>query len=109
MKRIDGTIFYSIKETAIIVNRDYKTVLRWFKVSQKLRKEGREGLLPIPTVIGRGHYLAETDVKVLKEKARAFRRGYFKEFANKRTTYQKLKEENEWLRLQIIEMERQGN
>lgn len=105
MKRINGVIFYSLKEISIIMNRDYQTILRYFNVSQGLRNKGKEALLPIPTQIGKGHYYSESDVRLIKETVRGFKRGMFKDFREKKTTYQKLKEENETLKKKIEELE----
>lgn len=106
MKRINGAIFYSLREIAIILNRNYQTILRYFTVSQKLRDNGKEGLLPIPTQIGKGHYYySETEVRQIKETVRGFKRGMFKDFSKNRTTYQKLKEENEKFKNKIKELE----
>ena len=63
MKRINGTIFYSLREISIILNKDYQTILRYFTVSQKLRDNGNEGLLPFATQIGKGHYYSEAEVR----------------------------------------------
>jgi len=106
MKRIKGTIYYSLREIAIILNKDYQTILRYFNVSQGLRNKGQEALLPIPTQIGKGHhYYSEDDVRLIKETVRGFKRGMFKDFSEKKTTYQKLKEENEKLKNKIKELE----
>ena len=105
MKRINGTIFYSLREISIILNKDYQTILRYFTVSQKLRDNGNEELLPIATQIGKGHYYSEGDVRHIKTIVRSFKRGMFKDFSKNRTTYQKLKEENEKLKNKIKELE----
>lgn len=108
MKRIDGTLYYSLKEVSLFVNRSYQTVLKWFKVSEELRKKGKEGLLPAPTMIGKGHYYSEAQVKFIREKLRKFKRGTFKEFEAKKTTYQKIKEENRILKEKMKELEEGG-
>ncbi|SDH44299.1 hypothetical protein [Desulfosporosinus hippei] len=105
MKRIEGILYYSLREIALIVNKDYQTILRWFKISQQQRKEGKEGLLPIATVIGKGHYYSDTEVRHIKEKVRCFKRGTFQEFNHKKTTYEKLKDENERLKGKIQKLE----
>lgn len=106
MKIINGTIFYSLREIAIILNKDYQTILRYFNVSQGLRNKGQEALLPIATQIGKGHYYySEAEVRQIKETVRGFKRGMFKDFREKKTTYQKLKEENETLKKKIEELE----
>lgn len=105
MKRIEGTIYYSLKEIAIILNKDYQTILRYFNVSQRLRDDGKEGLLPEPTVLGKGHYYSEAQVRKIKEKVRSIKRGMFEGFSEKKTTYQRLKDENERLKEKIKELE----
>jgi len=107
MKRINGTLYYSLRETAITIGRDYQTILRYFKVSKELRMQGKEGLLPDAIIIGKGHhYFSESDVRIIREKARRFKRGTFKDFTEKKTSYQRLKEENQTLKKKIREMER---
>jgi len=109
MKRSNGTLFYSLREISIILGKDYKTVLRWFKFSQEQRKRGIEGMLPVPTQIGRGHYYSEAEVKLIRERVKRFKRGMFREFKAVKTTYQRLKDENERLKEKIKELEGGGS
>ena len=106
MKRINGILYYSLRETAITIGRDYQTILRYFKVSKELRMQGKEGLLPDAIIVGKGHhYFSESDVRIIREKARRFKRGTFKNFSEKKTSYQKLKDENETLKNKIKKLE----
>jgi len=106
MKRINGILYYSLRETAITICRDYQTILRYFKVSKELRMQGKEGLLPDAIIVGKGHhYFSESDVRIIREKARRFKRGTFKNFSEKKTSYQKLKDENETLKNKIKKLE----
>lgn len=105
MKRVNGILYYSLKEIAIWVNRDYQTVLRWYKFSEEQRKQGKVGLLPIPTMIGRGHYYSEAEVRQIRERVKRFKRGTFGEFEKRKTAYQRLKEENQSLKDRIKELE----
>jgi hypothetical protein len=105
MKRINGTLYYSIREIAIILNKDYQTILRYFTVSQRLRASGKKGLLPEPMAFGKGHYYSEAQVRQFKETVRGFKRGTFAGFGEKKTTYQRIKEENERLKKKIKELE----
>jgi len=106
MKRIEGTIYYSIRELSIILSRNYKTVLRWVKVSDQLRKKDRPGLLPEPRLIGKANFFTKNEVKLIQQKIKGFKRGTFKEFEERKTAYQRLKEENQTLKNKIKEMER---
>ena len=101
-------MYYSLIETAILVNRDYKTVLRWLKVSEELWGKGRAGLIPTPTIINNANYFSDADVRQIIKNAKQFKRGLFKEFSDKKTTYEKLKEENERLKYKIRVIERTG-
>lgn len=105
MKRVNGILYYSLKEIAIWVNRDYQTILRWHKMSQEQRNQGKEGILPIATQIAKGHYYTQGQVNQIKGTVRSFKRGTFKEYEKRKTTYQKLKEENQRLKDRIKELE----
>lgn len=103
MKRKDGKIYYSVRETSYNIDRSTQTIRNWIYINEKLLEQDKKGIIPVPTKINNAMYFSAEDIEIIKKNMRTFNRGDFKEFY-KKTAYQKLKEENEMLLSQIKEL-----
>ena len=103
MKRKDGKLYYSIRETGYNIDRSSQTIRTWIYINQKLLQQGSEGIIPEPTRINNALYFSIEDIEIIKKNMKDFKRGDFKEF-RKKTAYQRLKEENALLIRQVKEL-----
>lgn len=104
MKNEDGIIYYNVRETSYHLNISHTTLRNWIRINQELINQGKQAIIPTPTNIKNILHFSQQDIRVIKENMRHFRRGDFKKFNKKVTTYDKLKEENSQLRGKISEI-----
>jgi len=102
MRKKDGIIYYSIKETAtIFLNITPQTLRNWIDINKKMLEEGKPGIIPVPTIIKNAQCFNADDVEVIKDNENHFKSGEFKDYREYKTTYTKIKEENVRLKKEI--------
>lgn len=104
MNRKDGQLYYNIRETGYHIERTAQTIMNWIEINKELKEQGRPGRIPEPTLINNVMHFSVADIKTIKDNMKSFKRGDFKEFHKKTTTYDKLKDENRQLISKINEL-----
>lgn len=104
MKRIDGILYYSLRETAYLLKVSKQTVFNWVEIDRQMKEEGKEGFLPNPTMIGKKYFFTNGNIKEIKDGISKVKRGDFLPYRKKETAYQKMKKENEELKKKLAEL-----
>lgn len=104
MKRINGKLYYNLRETAFLLKVTKQTVLNWINIDKAMKEKGEEGFLPNSIKRGNAYFFGHWQIDEIRQGASEFKRGDFAPYRKKNTSYQKLKQENDALKKRLIEL-----
>lgn len=105
MKRINGNLYYNLRETAFLLKVTKQTVLNWIHIDKTMKDKGEDGFLPNPTKSGNAYYFGNWEVVEIRYNVSKFKRGDFAPYQKKETSYQKMKRQNEELKKKLSKLE----